>query len=89
MHKETAKTIILNYLENSIKTGKHTFRSHEFQHNVVEYGWQKFDKIYSPSTYNRQWRLIRSDKEYIDIGIKEIQKISNSKSKESEWKIIL
>lgn len=88
MSSYSARDIVLRYIKHKMNQGQKTFKSHEFQSDVQSFGTFFFKKLYSPSTYNRQWRAIRSNKEYKVIGIADIVKEKHPTSKETIWKIL-
>ena len=74
-----------DWINDRLLNKKKIFKSHEFETDLVEYGKCFWGVTKLPSAYSREWRKIRANKDYQDIGIIEIKEL---KGNEGTWELI-
>ena len=67
----TTKDIIFRYLKRRKADGVNYISSVHFEIDVPKYGVEYWQTTKLPSAYSREWRKIRENKEYKEIGIEE------------------
>lgn len=77
----TIKGIILNYIRP-----RREISSHEIEIDLPRYGQNVYMKRYNPASYSRAWRSIRSNRQYRNIGIREI--VETTQNRETVWKLV-
>jgi len=83
----TITEVIKRWLLNLIDQGKIYIKSSDIETHLVRYGKEYWDVLHTPSTYSREWRKFRSDKQYKEIDIRAIEPIK-TKSRQTTWMII-
>tara|TARA_R110002051_G_scaffold101491_2_gene172321 strand:- start:2255 stop:2533 length:279 start_codon:yes stop_codon:yes gene_type:complete len=81
------REVIKRWLLDLIQQGKIYVKSSDIETHLVKYGLEYWDVMHTPSTYSREWRKFRADKEYKNIDIHTIDKIK-TRSKQTTWMII-
>jgi len=82
----TIPEVIKDWLLNLLRQGKHYVKSSDIETNLVHFGKEYWGVIHTPSTYSREWRKFRSEKQYRDIDIKTIEPIK-TRSRQTTWMI--
>lgn len=55
----TTTEIIIAFLKDT--QGTRFIGNHVIASEVPEYGYEKFGRLFSPTTYDRKWRLLKAD----------------------------
>jgi len=86
MSGPTTKFILMKWLRQRLDNGIDIVKSHEIETSLVEYGKEYWGCLYTPSTYSRVWRDLKSGTELDDIDVSGIEVI-NTKSAENTWRL--
>lgn len=78
------RAIILNYLLEIGDNG--TFKSHDVELELPQWGYQNYKKLHNPATYSRIFRKLRNENTLKHYGI-ELTEIDSRKEK--SWKVKL
>jgi len=81
-----AKEIILNWIDNRFRNGTHVFYSFDFENEISNYGRLAHQKTYTPSTYSRAFRTIRSSDTLNRRGY-ELETLTHQNRKSKGWRI--
>ena len=84
--KTTMTVVIKKWLLKRINNGEMLVKSSDIETHLPYYGETFWSKKHTPSTWSRNWRQFREDKEYLNIDIKSIEPIQ-TKSKQTTWEI--
>lgn len=86
----TCIEIIARWIETAIASSDQRavkFQSHHLHTHVLPWAKKNYDKTFNPSTYQRRFRELKSDR--LDIlqkhGIKTIDKVEQSYGSEATW----
>ena len=84
----TTKDIIFRYLKRRKADGVNYISSVHFEIDVPKYGVEYWQTTKLPSAYSREWRKIRENKEYKEIGIEEvIEVVKNKQTRTKAWEL--
>ena len=84
----TTKDIIFRYLKRRKADGVNYISSVHFEIDVPKYGVEYWQTTKLPSAYSREWRRIRENKEYKEIGIEEVVDIvKNKRTRVKAWEL--
>lgn len=84
----TTKDIIFRYLKRRKADGVNYISSVHFEIDVPKYGVEYWQTTKLPSAYSREWRRIRENKEYKEIGIEEvIEVVKNKQTRTKAWEL--
>ena len=84
----TTKDIIFRYLKRRKADGVNYISSVYFEIDVPKYGVEYWQTTKLPSAYSREWRKIRENKEYKEIGIEEvIEVVKNKQTRTKAWEL--
>ena len=84
----TTKDIIFRYLKRRKADGVNYISSVHFELDVPKYGVEYWQTTKLPSAYSREWRKIRENKEYKEIGIEEvIEVVKNKQTRTKAWEL--
>lgn len=81
-----AKEIILNWIDNRFRNRNDIFYSFDFENEISNYGRLAHQKMYTPSTYSRAFRAIRSSSALSRRGY-ELETLIHKNGKSKGWKI--
>ena len=82
----TIPEVIKDWLLNLLRQGKYYVKTSDVETALVSYGQEYCGVKHTPSTYSREWRKFRADKQYRDIDIHNIEPIK-TRSKQTTWMI--
>ena len=84
----TTKDIIFRYLKRRKADVVNYISSVHFEIDVPKYGVEYWQTTKLPSAYSREWRKIRENKEYKEIGIEEvIEVVKNKQTRTKAWEL--
>lgn len=81
-----AKEIIFLWLENRVRSKRDVFYSFDFESEISNYGRLAHQKMYTPSTYSRAFRDIRSSDFLARRGYN-METLKHESNKSKGWKI--
>lgn len=78
--------VIKDWLLMRLKLGNYYVKSSDVETALVSYGQEYWGVKHTPSTYSREWRKFRADRQYRDIDIHNIEPVKTN-SRQTTWMI--